>query len=95
VQSTPEAVSWEIHNLIIKIVKIRNKNVAKFTSEDTSMNMKPSTVRFMLDLEHCVENALCSIRQNVFNVDAKLKEFVTIIRQNCPNNKYDALKKLR
>jgi len=38
--------------------------------------MKPSTVRFMLDLKHCVENAFRSIRQNVFKVDAKFKESV-------------------
>jgi len=48
----------------------------------------------MLDLEHCVKNALRSIWQNVFKVDAKFKEFVTIKRQNCINNKCDALKKL-
>jgi len=49
----------------------------------------------MLEIVHCVGNALCSIRQHVFKIDAKFKEFVTIIRQNCLNNKYDALKKLR
>jgi len=94
VQSTPEAISREIHDLIIEIVKIRNENMVKFTSHDTSIYMKPSTVRFMLDLEHCVKNALRSIWQNVFKVDAKFKEFVAIIRQNCINNKCDALKKL-
>jgi len=36
VQSTSKAILWEIHNLIIEIVKIRNENVVKFTSEDTS-----------------------------------------------------------
>jgi len=71
VQSTPETIPRKIHDLIIEIVKIRNKNVVKFTSHDTSIYMKPSIVRFMLDFEHCVENALCSIRQNVFKVDAK------------------------
>jgi len=44
-------------------------------------------VLFMLDLEHCVENALCSIVQNVFKIDEKFKQFVTIICQNCINNK--------
>jgi len=67
--------------------------VIKFTSHDTSIYMKPLIVRFMLDLEHCVKNALRSIWQNVFKV-AKFKEFVTIIRQNYINNKCDALKKL-
>jgi len=81
VQSTSEAIPRESHDLIIEIVKIQNENVVKFTSH-TSIYMKPSIVRFMLDLEHCVKNALCSIWQNVFIVDTKFKEFVTIICQN-------------
>jgi len=68
--------------------------VVKFTSHDTSIYMKLSTVRFMLDLEHCVKNALRSIWQNIFKVDAKFQESVIIIHQNCINNKCDALKKL-
>jgi len=36
-----------------------------------------------------------SVWQNVFKVDAKFQEFVTIIRQNCINNKCDTFKKLR
>jgi len=58
VQSTPETIPREIHDLIIEIVKIRNENLVKFTSHDISIYMKPSTVRFMLDLKHCVKNAL-------------------------------------
>jgi len=61
VQSTLEAIPREIHELIIEIVKIRNENFVKFTSHDTSIYMKPSTVRFMQDLEHCDKNALRSI----------------------------------
>jgi len=90
VQSTPEAIPQEIHNLITEIAKIRNENVVKFTSHDTSIYVKPSTVRFMLDLEHRVKNALRSIWQNLFKVEAKFKEFMTIIRQNCNNNKCEA-----
>jgi len=82
-QSTSEAIPREIHDLIIEIVKIRNENVVKFTSHDTSVYMKPSTVHFMLDLEHCVKNVLRSIWQNVFKIEAKFKKFVTIIYQNC------------
>jgi len=73
VQSTPEAIPREIHDLIIKIVNIRNENVVKLTSHNTSIYMKPSTLRFMLDLEHCVENALRSIRQNVFKLMQNFK----------------------
>jgi len=92
VQSTSEAIHPKIRDLIIEIVKIRKENVVKFTSHDTSIYMKPSTVRFMLDLEYCVKNAFCSIWQNVFKVETKFKEFVTIIRQNCINNNVMRLK---
>jgi len=87
-QSTPEAIPQDIHDLIIEIVKIRNENVVKFISHDTSIYMKP-IVRFMPDLEHCVENL---VRQNVFKIDTKFQEFVTIIHQNYINDKCDALK---
>jgi len=43
--------------------------------------------------ERCVKNALRSIWQNLFKVGAKFKEFMTILRQNCINNKCDASKK--
>jgi len=55
---SPEAIPREIHDLIIEIVKIRNENLVKFTSHDTSIYMKPSTVRFILDFEYCVKNAV-------------------------------------
>jgi len=77
VQSTPEAIPRKIHKLIIEIIKMQNENVVKFTLHDISIYMKPSTVCFMLDLGHCIKNALHSIWQNVFKVDAKFKEFVT------------------
>ncbi|KYQ54068.1 hypothetical protein ALC60_11174, partial [Trachymyrmex zeteki] len=51
VQSTSQ-ITWEIHDLIVEIVKIRNENVVKFTSRDTFIYMKPSTVLSMLDLKH-------------------------------------------
>jgi len=101
VQSTLEAITIAAQaagnssSVIIEIVKIRNENVVKFTLHDTSIYVKPSTVRFMPDiLEHYVKSALRSKWQNVFKVDEKFKEFVTIIRQNCINNKCDALKKI-
>jgi len=60
VESISETIP-QFFDLIIEIGKIRNENVVKFTSHDTSIYMKFSTVRFMLDLEHCVKNALRSV----------------------------------
>ncbi len=93
--NTTPATPWEIHNLIIEIVKLQNENIVKFTSGDNSIYMKPSTVLFMLNLEHCVEHARNWIMENVYKVEEKFKQFVNIIRLKCIHNRYDALKKLR
>jgi len=38
VQSTSLITLWEIHDLIVKIVKISNENIVKFPSHDTSIH---------------------------------------------------------
>ena len=37
VQSTPLITPWKIHDFIVEIIKIRNKNIVKFLSRDTSI----------------------------------------------------------
>ena len=74
---------------------MRNENVVKFALRDTCMYMKPSTVLFMLDLEHCVEHVYYWLCQNMYSVSEKFKQFVSNLRQNCINNKNDAAESLR
>jgi len=54
----------------------------------------PSTLLFMLDLEHCVEHIYLGLSQNVYNTSEKFKHFISYLRQECVTNKRDAINML-
>ncbi|XP_036149147.1 uncharacterized protein LOC118647775 [Monomorium pharaonis] len=83
-----------IHDLVVEIVKICDGNIVKLTLYNTCIYMKPSTVQFLLNLEHCVESVYNQLYQNTYSVSNKYKKFITILRQNYVTNKYDAIKML-
>ncbi|XP_071581349.1 uncharacterized protein [Temnothorax nylanderi] len=76
----------------LELVKIRDADIVKLTSCDTSLYMKPSTVLFLFELEHCVENVYFQLCQNVHGVCEKFKQLVTILRQNCITDKCKAVR---
>jgi len=57
--------------------------------------MKPLTILFRLKLEQCVEYIYFDLYQYTNIISDKLKYFVTHLRQNCINNKSDAINTLR
>jgi len=69
-QSTSASSLW-IQNLFVELVKIRNESVVKFTLNNKCMYVKPSTVLFLLELEHCVENVYFKLWQNIRVVNEK------------------------
>ncbi|XP_077282729.1 uncharacterized protein LOC143908795 [Temnothorax americanus] len=79
----------------LELVKIRNADIVKLTSCGPSLYMKPSTVLFLFELEHCVENVYFQLCQNVHGVSEKFKQFVTTLRQNCITDKCNAVTILR
>ncbi|XP_071576388.1 uncharacterized protein [Temnothorax nylanderi] len=93
-QSTAPS-SMLIQDLRIELVKIRDANVVKLTLHNNSMYMKSSTVFFLFELEHCVENVYFQLCQNVHGVSEKFKQFVIILRRNCITDKCDAARTLR
>ncbi|KYN42558.1 hypothetical protein ALC56_03017 [Trachymyrmex septentrionalis] len=48
-----------------------------------SAYMKPSTILFMLELEHCVKHIYFDLCQYTNIISDKFKYFVTHLRQNC------------
>lgn len=94
VQATA-ATTLTICNLSLQIVNMRNETIVKLTSHDTSMYMKPSTLLFLFEIEHCVEHVYYQLYQTIHAVNDKYKYFVSILRRNCVANKYDAMKLLR
>ncbi|XP_039304966.1 uncharacterized protein LOC120357721 [Solenopsis invicta] len=89
------AASLTICNLTIQVVNVSNGTIVKLTSCGTCMYMKPSTILFLLEIEHCVEHAYYQLYQNIYAVNEKYKHFVSLLRKNCVNNKCDAAKLLR
>jgi len=50
------AVSRIVRDLVIEFVKIRDTHIVKLSSHDTYMYVKPSTILFLFELEHCIIN---------------------------------------
>ncbi|XP_077259093.1 uncharacterized protein LOC143895676 [Temnothorax americanus] len=67
----------------LELVKISDADIVKLTSCGTSLYMKPSTVLFLFELEHCVENVYFQLCQNVHGVSEKFKQFVKTLRRKC------------
>ncbi|XP_071578133.1 uncharacterized protein [Temnothorax nylanderi] len=92
---SPAPSSLAFRDLKLRVVKIRDADIVKLTSCATSLYMKPSTVLFLFELEHCVENVYFQLCQNVHGVSEKFKQFVAILRQNCIADKCNAVRILR
>jgi hypothetical protein len=95
VQSTPPSSALPIQDLIVQLIKLSNEKIVKLTLRDTCMYLKPKTVLFLLELEHCVEHIYYSLYQYTHTVSEKYKHFVSLLRHNYVNNKCDAVKLLR
>ena len=95
VQSTVSPSGLAIHDLVVQLVKIHDASIVKLTLRDTCMYMKPSTVLFLFELEHCVENVYFQLCQNTHGVCEKYKQFVTLLRRNCITDKCDAVRFLQ
>ena len=87
VKSTSPSSAVLIQDLNVQLIKLRNKNIVKLTLRDTCMYLKPKTVLFLLELEHCVEHIYYSLYQYTYTVSEKYKHFVSLLRQNHVNNK--------
>ena len=89
------APSLSIHELLVQLINLRGENIIKLTLHNTYICMKPATVTFMFELEHCIEHVYFALYQNLRNVTDRYKHLVTFLRQNCITNKNDAVNILR
>ncbi|XP_039308057.1 uncharacterized protein LOC120359263 [Solenopsis invicta] len=94
VQST-EAPSLPIHDLTVQLVKLRDESIVKLSLLDACIYLKPTTMLFMFELEHCVEHVYYTLHQSIATATEKFKYFVTFLRQNFAMNKPDATELLR
>ena len=61
-----------VQDLVIKIVKMRDVNVVKLILHETCLYIKPSTVLFMFELKHCVQNVFSELCQYTYIVNKNL-----------------------
>ena len=94
VRSTLPSSRLVICDLVIEIVKIRDENIVKLTLLNTSLYMKPLTILFLYELEHCAEYVYNQLHQKTYSVSDKYKHFVSLLRQNYITTKHDAVKLL-
>ena len=87
--STPSKVM--ILNLVIEFIKIRDVDNVKLSLCEKSLCMKLSTILFMFELVQCVEHIYFDLCQYINITSDKFKHFVIHLRQNCINNKSDAI----
>jgi len=74
---------------------MRDTHIVKLKSRNVCLYVKPSTVLFLFELEHCIEHAYFELCQKTHFTSEKFKHFVTILRQNCVTDKCDAANILR
>ena len=94
VQSTI-ASSVSIRDLVVELVKMRDTYIVKLALHDTYLYMKPSTILFLFELEHCIEHVYFGLYRNIHGVGEKFKQFVAFLRRNCITDKCEAAKILR
>ena len=87
--------SLSIYEVTVQLVKLRDDDIIKLTLHDSYIYMKPTTMLFMCELQHCVEHIYYELHQSKTTVTEKYKYFVNFLRQNCIMNKNDAIILLR
>ncbi|XP_071574651.1 uncharacterized protein [Temnothorax nylanderi] len=82
--------SLSIQDAFIELIKMRDVSVVKLTSCNACLYIKPSTMLFLFELEHCVKHEYFKLYQNTHEVNIKFNQFVTILRRKCIIDKCDA-----
>lgn len=91
-QTTGIAAAMVIQDLVIELNKIRHADIVKVRLQNSCLYMKPSTLMFLYEIEHCVEHMYFGLCENMHNVSEKFKQFATILQQNCVTKKCDAIR---
>ncbi|XP_011868213.1 PREDICTED: uncharacterized protein LOC105562190 [Vollenhovia emeryi] len=66
----------QLNHLALELVRTRHGNIVKVTSNNTSMYMKPSTISFLFELEHCVDRIYFHVYDDLETVHEIFEELV-------------------
>jgi len=61
---SPAPSSLAIQDLIIEVIKMRDTHIVKLKSRDVCLYVKPSTVLFLFELEHCINHVYFGLCQS-------------------------------
>ncbi|XP_011883611.1 PREDICTED: uncharacterized protein LOC105570776 [Vollenhovia emeryi] len=70
----------QLNHLAIELVRTRHGNIVKVTSNNTSMYMKPSTISFLFELEHCVDCIYFQLYADLETVHESFEELVVHVQ---------------
>ncbi|XP_011880611.1 PREDICTED: uncharacterized protein LOC105569069 [Vollenhovia emeryi] len=70
----------QFNHLAIELVRMRHGNIVKVTSNNTSMYMKPSTISFLFELEHCVDSIHFELYADLETVHESFEELVVHVQ---------------
>ncbi|KAL6421200.1 hypothetical protein ACFW04_013753 [Cataglyphis niger] len=88
--------SLRIEYIVMEHVKIHDTSVVKLTVDDSCLYMKPATILFLFELEHCVNHEYLKLYDNTEDVNANFDQFVWCLQSNMPSAmREDAVKILR
>ncbi|XP_029659375.1 uncharacterized protein LOC115233211 [Formica exsecta] len=79
---TPDHTPIWVNDLTIEIVKISDSSVVKLTLRDSCLYMKPSTIFFLFELEHCVNHEYLKLCENLEAVNESFDQFVRSLQSN-------------
>ncbi|KAL6418452.1 hypothetical protein ACFW04_012079 [Cataglyphis niger] len=68
--------SLRIEYLVMEHVKIHDASVVKLTVDDSCLYMKPLTVLFLFELEHCINHEYLKLYEKTEDVNAIFDQFV-------------------
>ncbi|KAL6427131.1 hypothetical protein ACFW04_008634 [Cataglyphis niger] len=88
--------SLRIEYLVMEHVKIHDTSIVKLTVDDFCLYMKPATILFLFELEHCVNHEYLKLYENTEDINASFDQFVRCLQSNMPSAmREDAVKILR
>jgi hypothetical protein len=93
-QSASIDSSLSIQDLLIQFVKMYDENIVKLTLRDTFLYMKPSTILFLLNLEHCVEHEYVKLCRCMKEVNEKFDELAYSVQGNTFSAEKDEMFKI-
>ncbi|KAL6420970.1 hypothetical protein ACFW04_013632 [Cataglyphis niger] len=82
-----------IRDLVMEHIKLKDSSAVKLTLYDSCLYMKPSTILFLFEFEHCVNHEYLKLCENT-DVSENFDQFVRCLQSIMPSAMRDNLAKI-